>query len=79
MRFEPHPLMSLMGYAAYAAFAGKYSFLILSDDGGKTWRCSWQDQVKGGSASNTMEGPFKSRDQAEARCRAIYKSLQRKN
>ena len=72
MTFEPHPLLP----NAYVAFAGKYSFVIMNDDG---WRTSWQDQEKGGSASNTIEGPFENRHQAESNCRRIFKSLARKN
>lgn len=73
MRFEPHRFLP----QAYAALAGKFSFIVMRQDDG--WHTSWQDQEKGGSASNTVEGPFTSRDQAETRCRAILKSLRQKN
>lgn len=74
MTFEPHPEMP----GAYFAFAGKFSFLVIRDDAG-AWRTSWQDQEKGGSASNTIEGPFANRFQAEANCRRIANELKRKN
>lgn len=73
MRFEPHPLLP----DAYAASVGKFSFMAMRHEDG--WHTSWQDQKNGGSASNTIEGPFKSRDQAEANCRRILKSLRQKN
>lgn len=73
MDFKPHPFLP----NAYGANAGKFSFLVMKDEEG--WRTSWQDQVNGGSASNTIEGPFPNRHQAEANCRRIFKSLTRKH
>jgi hypothetical protein len=75
----PHPLsLSILELRyAYCALAGKFSFMIVKQDDGK-WYTSWQDRKNGGSASNTIEGPFLGRDKAEANCRHIFKSLQQK-
>ncbi len=73
MEFVSHPLLPNMFYAR----GGKFSFIVsLNDDG---WHSSWQDQVKGGSASNTLEGPFTTRELAEENCARILKQLRRKN
>jgi hypothetical protein len=75
VKFQPHPTLP----NGYVAFVGKYSFLALKHEGSAGWHTSWQDQELGGSASNTIEGPFKSRFAAEANCRRIWKQLQQKN
>lgn len=75
--WQPHTLMSLMcgGYAEFA-LVDKYSFIVIQEENG--WFSSWQDRYKGGSASNTREGPFKSIDEAKANCDRILMGLQRK-
>ncbi len=64
---------------AFAARTAKYSFLITYEPELGGWFTSWQDQVNGGSASSTKEGPFKDRFAAEANCRRTLKQLERKN
>lgn len=75
MNFEP--VMPDVLPNTYGARAGKFSFIVMRQDDG--WYTSWQDQINGGSASNTREGPFALRSQAETRCRKIFQELQRKN
>lgn len=71
MRFEPHPILP----DAWCARAGKFSFIVMPGPDG--WELSYMDQVKGGSASSTREGPFGERSQAESRCRHLYKQLKK--
>jgi hypothetical protein len=73
MDFMPHPLLPNTHFAVVSP----YSFIVMLDVGSGKWHTSWQDLVKGGSASSTLEGPFNSRPQAEANCRHIYKTLKR--
>lgn len=79
MIFHKHPFSDKLKEFQEALYSrvSKYSFLILKEPEG--YSTSWQDQEKGGSASNTIEGPFKTLTEAKENCRRIFKQLLRKN
>jgi len=56
-----------------------YSFMVTKHDDDGKWYTSWQDQINGGSASSTREGPFPHRQAAEANCRRLLRELLRPN
>lgn len=62
MNWEDHPLLP----NAIMALTDRYSFIVTKETDG--YYTSWQDRYKGGSASSTIEGPFKSSYAAETNC-----------
>lgn len=73
--WQEHPMFP----GSYFAVVDKYSFMCLRDQsGGDFFETSWQDRYKGGSASNTREGPFKKLEDAQANCERILRELERK-
>lgn len=63
MRFKPHPFLPNSTFARW----NQYSFAAITLGEGQ-WEASYQNQLTGGSASNTREGPFESLAYAEEAC-----------
>lgn len=80
MIFHKHPWADDVKEFAHAVYSRvqQYSFLCLKDNEG--WKTSYsREDTDNWSASDTIEGPFKTLREAQENCKRIFKQLRRKN